>query len=183
MPVPEKDQTTILRDATVSSLLGYGVQVEGVAVPVEAERIDPLETEDVPRIVVYTDDSASTDSQGGTAPAFAVTAQIVVQAVVAGARKADALARLDTLIAQVKDCLFSDPAWVRLFGVAGSMRTQRAVRGEGKQSLADGRILIECGWREIYKPRVTTPLSTATLTTTPPDGTPPIKAGVTFPAD
>ncbi len=80
MTVPAKDQTATLRDATVATLLAYGVTVDGGAVPVEAERIDPVEIQDVPRIVVYTDDSASTDSRGGTAPDFAVTAQIIVQA-------------------------------------------------------------------------------------------------------
>jgi hypothetical protein len=178
MTAPTQDQTAVLRDATVASLTTYGVSLGDVAVPIEAERIDPIGITDVPRIVVYTDDSAATDSRAGTAPAFAVTAQIIVQAVVAHAEKADALAALDALIAQIKDGLLSDPAWVKQFAVATSMRTQRAVRGEGNQSLADGRILIECEWREIYPPRVTQPLATITFATNPPAGTPDIASGV-----
>ncbi len=171
----------MLRDATVASLLAYGVVLGGVAVPVEAERVDPLAIADVPRIVVYTDDSAATESRAGTAPAFAVTAQIVVQAVCAHAKQPDVLADLDALIAQIKDALLGDPVWVQNFAVCTSMRTQRAVRGESNQSLGDGRVLFECSWREIYPPRITQPLATVTLTTSPPAGTQPISAGVTIP--
>lgn len=181
MTHPTKDQTALLRDATMASLVAYGVLLDGVAVPVEAERIDPVEVQDVPRIIVYTDDSASSDSRGGTAPAFAVTAQIVVQAVAAAALQADALAALDALIAQIKDGLLSDPDWVKQFANAASMRTQRAMRGDGAKSLADGRVLIECTWREIYPPRVTQKLATVTLTTNPSAGTQPLSSGVIIP--
>ncbi len=180
MSNPTQDQTAILRDATVASLLAYGVALGGVAVPVEAERIDPVALADVPRIVVYTDDSAASDSRAGTAPAFTVTAQIIVQAVCASATQAAVLADLDALIAQIKDCLLGDPVWVQNFAVCTSMRTQRSVRGEGTQSLGDGRILFECTWREIYPPRITQPLATVTLTTEPPAGTQPISAGVSI---
>jgi hypothetical protein len=175
------DHTAAIREAAVVSLLAYGVTTTDGAVPVESERVDPVEDGDMPRIVVFADENATTASAAGTAPAFDVTATLVIQVLAQRAARADAVADLDAMIAQVKDCLFGDPAWVKLSQNIGSVRVSRSLRFEGRRVLGDARIQIECAWREIYPPRVAMPLSNITLTTAPPSGTQAIAAGVIIP--
>lgn len=179
-PVPSPDLTTLIRDRAVLSLAGYPLTLDGRPVPVEAERIDVVETGATPRVIVYADENATSKSRGGTAPAFDVTMQMVVQCLVSRATRADAVADIDALIAQVKDGLLRDPNWVKLMANVHSFRVQRSFKPEGDLIIGDGRLLIEGGWTEIYRPRVSQPLSTITLTTTPPAGTPAIAAGVTL---
>jgi hypothetical protein len=178
--LPTQDQAAILREATVASLVGYGVTAAGVAVPVESERVDPVEDGAMPRIIVYADDSATSDSGPNTAPAFAVTCTLVLQMLAQRAQRADAVADLDAMIAQTKDALFSDPTWAALSAGISTVRVSRSLKFEGHRVLGDARMQIECTWREVYPPRVRQVLSTVTLTTTPPDGTQAIAAGSTL---
>jgi hypothetical protein len=178
---PTQDQTAILREAAVTALLAYGVVLDAVAVPVESERVDPVEDGDMPRIVIYGDDNGITASPAGTAPAFDVTCTLVVQALAQRAQRADAVTDIDALVAQIKDGLLGDPQWLQIPATIRSLRTQRTFKHEGRRVLGEARLQIECAWREIYPPRITQPLATVTLTTTPPDGTQPIESGVTIP--
>jgi hypothetical protein len=188
--LPLQDQTAILREGTVASLIAYGVTANNGLVPVESERVDPVEDDgtpapatppNMPRIIVYADENAGSASKAGTAPAFDVTATLVIQALAQRAALADAVADLDAMIAQVKDCLFGDPIWVGLTQNVASVRVTRSLKGKGRRVLGDGRVMIECTWREIYAPRVVQTLSTITLTTNPPANTQPIAAGATIP--
>ena len=179
-PVVTQDLTAQIRDAAVVSLTTYGIAAAGAFCPVEAERVDPVEDGNMPRVIVFADDNGTTASAAGTAPAFDVTASFIVQCLAQRAARADCVADIDALVAQVKDCLFGDPAWVAMSQNISSMRVSRSFRFEGHRVLGDARVMIECTWREIYQPRVVTRLITVTETTTPPAGTQAIEFGVTL---
>ena len=180
MITPTEDHTTRVRRAAVASLRAYGLVLDGAQVPVEDERIDAIQSSVGQLISVFADESGATASRAGTAPAFDVTCQIIVQALVRRAGRADVVAGVDALIAQVKDCLFRDSEWLRLVQNISSTRVVRAFKPEAEQAVGDGRLLVECTWREIYPPRVVQQLGGVNFTTTPPNGTPPISAGVTL---
>jgi hypothetical protein len=170
--LPAQDQTAKLREGAVASLLAYGVWAAGKAVPVESERVDPVQSLDMPRIIVFADDSGESASKGGTAPAFDVTATLVVQMLAERALRADAVADLDAMIAQVKDCLFSDPAWLALSANVASVRTTRSLKYRDAVVLGDARMQIDCTWKEIYLPRSTNQrLRLVSMASTPPLGT------------
>jgi hypothetical protein len=177
---PTQDQTAIIRQGAVTSLTTYGVVADGVTVPVESERVDPVEDGDLPRIVIFADDNGTTASSAGTAPAFDVTATFIVQALAQRAIRDDAVADIDTMVAQIKDCLLGDPVWVALSANIASVKVTRSFKFEGRRVLGDARVMIECTWKEIYPPRVTTPLVTVTQTTNPPAGTQSIASGGTL---
>ena len=175
------DHTARIRNAAAASLLGYVVTADNnAAVPVEIERATVVEDGAMPRILLYADDEAVTESRGGTAPAFEVTMTLVVQALAQRAVLADCIADIDAMVAQIKDCLFGDPAWVKLSQNLGSVKTKRQFKAEGRRFLGDARVEIECSWKELYPPRVSQPLATVTLTTEPPLGTQAIAAGATL---
>lgn len=173
-----QDQATEIREAAVASLLAYQT-IAGDRV--ESERVDPVESGDTPRLIVMADDAAEGISRGGAAPAFRTTLTLMIHAQVEHAQRGDAVAALDTLIAQVKDALLGDPDWVRLSENIPSLRVTRSFKGDNARIIGDGRIVITCTWIEIYPPRITTPLSTVTLTTIKPAGTPPVSAEINLP--
>jgi len=180
MSDPLEDQAAIVRKAAVASLVAYGIMLDGALVPVEDERIDTVESDIDQIIEVYADENGATASRAGTAPAFDITLQLIVQAVVRRANKSAAVAASDAIIAQVKDALLSDGNWVKLSANLPNFRVTRSLKPETERVVGDTRILIECAWREVYPPRVVQQLGTITFTTTPPAGTVPIAAGVTL---
>lgn len=162
---PVGDMLTSLRDAAVASLLAYGTLAFDA---VEAERIDTVPSGSMPRVLVFADEEGQAKSRGGTAPAFDMTGTLIVQCLVERAQRADAVADLDALIAQVKDCLFGDPAWTKLSGPIGSVATQRSFKMQGERIVGDGRVRITLSWIDKYPPRITTPLNTIDITIGPP---------------
>lgn len=163
---PSQDLAARVRDAAVASLTAYGILDAG---RIEAERIDNVATGDMPRIVVFADETADSKSPAGTAPAFDVTIHLIVQALVERATKQDAIAQLDALIAQVKDGLLEDPEWVALTDAIHSVRTQRSYKHETERIIGDGRVQIDCVAKNIlYRPRVTQPLKKITVTVAVP---------------
>ena len=177
IPAVSQDQTAIIRQAAIASLTAYGVVAAGQIVPIESERVDPVEDGDMPRLVIFADDSGTTASAAGSAPSFDVTATFIVQALAQRAERTDAVADIDALVAQIKDCLFGDPAWVALSQNITSVRVSRSFKFEGRRVLGDARVMIECTWREVYPPRVAQTLATITLTAAPAAGTQSIAAG------
>lgn len=172
MTLPTQDLAAQIREAAATALRDYGVALGGAAVPVESERVDPLEDGALPRIVIYADDNGSAASRGGTAPSFDVTLQLVVQALVGRALRADAVADIDALVAQIKDGLFGDAGWVKLSAGLPSYRVTRSFKADGSRVVGDARMLVEATWRETYAPRVTQHLRKIVLTTEFPAGTP-----------
>ncbi len=177
--VPLLDTTAAFRNLTVARLQAYGVLSSlapagaPLGVPCEAERMDPLDWRDLPRIVVLADEQATLKSQGGGAPSLAITANVVIQCLSAQARKDDALAEIDAMIAQVKDCLLRDPAWTAAMWRLQEIRTQRSFRPENALVIGDGRLLLTCELGIVtYSPRVTVPLSGVDFTASMPGARP-----------
>ncbi len=139
----------------------------------ERERVDPVQAGDMPRLILYADDDATGASSAGTAPALDVTLTLIVQALTERATRDDAVADIDALVAQVKDCLLSDPGWVKLSQAIPSVRVQRSFKPQGEMIIGDARIQLTCTWREIYPPRVTQPLDLITVTIVPQPAPPP----------
>jgi hypothetical protein len=154
-----------VRDAAVAVLRDYGTIAED---RIEAERIDPVGSGDMPRVSVFADESGETASRAGTAPAFDMTGHLVLQCLVERATKDEAIADLDLLIWQVKEALFSDAAWVKLTANIASVTTQRSFRGDRDMILGDGRLRIDVTWRDLYPPRITQMLSKMTVTVAVP---------------
>ena len=167
-----------IREATVAALVAYNT-LAGAAV--ESERVDGVAAGDMPRLFVYADEDAESVGGGGTAPAFDVTMNLVVQALVENARQPDARTNLDTLMMQARDCLLGDPVWVSLSAQVKSLRTTRTFKAQQNQIVGDGRMQIALAWTEIIRPRVTTPLSLVTLATTPAAGTRPVTVQLSLP--
>lgn len=161
--VQAANTAALLRNAAVASLLAYGT-LAGAAV--EAERIDPVPSGEMPRILVFCDQNGEVASRGGTAPAFDERATLVVQCLAERAQAADLIADIDTLIAQVKDCLFGDPAWTVLSQRIESFRarTSLAAGRGGERLVGDARIEIVCSWKGIYPPRIATVLDGIDIT-------------------
>ncbi len=168
----------VLREATVFTLLAAST-IAGAAI--ESERVDAVAAGDMPRVLVFADEDAEGTGNGGTAPSFTVTLNMVVQCLVEGARRADAVAALDLLMMQVKDALLSDPTWLSLSAAVKSVKTTRSLKPDGDRVVGDGRLQIALEWTEIYRPRVTQPLSLVTAATTPPAGTSPVGFTQTLP--
>ena len=168
----------VLREATVAVLLAAGTTA-GAAI--ESERIDAVAEGDMPRVLVFADADAEGVGGGGTAPAFDVTLNLVVQCLVEAARHPDAVAALDLLMMQVQDALLSDPTWLSLGAAVKNVKTTRSLKPEGDRVVGDGRLQIALTWTEIYRPRVTQPLSLITVATTPPAGTNPAGFTQTLP--
>lgn len=167
----------ILREATMGALRAFGT-IAGDKV--ESERVDGVQMGDTPRIVVFADEDAESAGSGGSAPAFDCTANVLVQCLVERPRKLDALADLDLLMLQVRDCLLGDPVWPTLAGEIKSVRATRVFKADRDLILADGRIQMTLTWTEQYTPRVTMALNTVTLTTTPSGGTTPVGNTITL---
>ena len=175
--VLESAHGVILREATAAALIDYGT-IAGVNV--ETERVDAVASGSMPRLLVFADEDAQGVPNGGTVPAFDVTLQLVVQGMVERARRADAVADLDTLLSQARDALLGDPVWPTLVTRIGSIKTRRLFEPKQNLIVGDGRMQFELIWTESYRPRVITPLDLVTLTTTPPAGTQAIEAQVTL---
>jgi len=142
---------------------------------VEAERVDPIESGDMPRIAVFGDTKGQTDSAGGTAPAFGVTLTLAIDCFVEQAQQADAVREIDLLVWQVKEALLGDGCWVKLSENIRSLDVTKKFRGDATLIIGEARVLMTCTWRETYRPRIHTPLATITfnpLPTTPPGATP-----------
>jgi hypothetical protein len=168
----EVDLAVEIRDRAVQVLIEQNTLAGD---RVEAERVDPVESGDTPRIIVFADETANTDSQAGTAPAFGVTLNLAIDCLVEHAQRVDVMRALDLLVYQVKEALFGDAAWVKLSQNLGSYRTARKFEGRNNLILGTARILIACTWRATYRPRIDRPLKTITLSplpTTPPHATP-----------
>jgi hypothetical protein len=165
---PRDDEVSRLRERTVAVLLDYGTIAEH---RVEAERIDPVPTTtgqappSMPAIIVFADETGDCASGAGTAPAFDVTCHLILQCLTQRAKREDAVADLDALIAQAKDALFADARWVRGITKIASYQTQRSFKRESEQVLGDGRVRIEVLIaKEIHRPRVETALDTIAIT-------------------
>lgn len=179
--LPTQDFTAQLRDAAVISLLAYN-GIAGAAV--EAERVDVVPSGSMPRIVVFADDDGQVKSRAGTSPVFDVSGTLVVQCLAERATKADAVADLDALVAQVKDCLLRDPVWLTLAGRIDRLRTQRSYKPQGERIIGDARIEITCAWVESYAPpRITTVLDGIDVTITGPASAPATPASTPVPVN
>jgi hypothetical protein len=170
----------IVREGAVTSLAAYGVTADGGTVPVESERMDVVQNGDMPRILVFGDDSGQLVSKAGTAPAFDITGTLVIQCFAQRAVRTDVLADIDAMIAQVKDCLFCDAVWLALSSNVMQVRVTKIFKYQGERFVGDARVQIDLAWREVYPPRVTQALTKITLTSTPPAGTQAIAAGATL---
>ena len=173
-----QDYATQIREAAVASLIAYGTLAGS---SVESERVDKVAPGDMPRLLVFGDDEASGQSEAGGPPVFEVTLTLVVQALVERAQKPDAVADLDTMIAQIKDALLSDPVWVKMSARIGSVRVTRAFRGEDQQIIGDARVQITCLCRETYPPRIPDTLGKIVFTERVPSGTTPVTVEVDLP--
>ena len=151
-----QDQAALIR-STAAQLLAAANTIAGPRV--EQERVDGVTEGDTPRLIVFADQSAQTDSQAGTALNFQVTVNIVVQALVEDAILADAVGKLDTLTAQVKAALFTAPAFTMLMQNVASYRVTASYKQGGAYIAGDARILITGTWRETYNPAEATLLS------------------------
>ena len=168
---PAQDRAALLRSTTADVLRVAGT-IAGTAV--EQERVDPIAPGDTPRLVVFLDQTAETDSPAGTAIRFKVTANLTIQALVQRAQLPDAVADLDTLIAQVKYALLTDTAWVELTGTVTTLRVTSSFRSGGDYITGDARIQMTLIWMEIYNPDAITPLNTIMATGTLSPKTAPI---------
>ena len=168
----------MLREATVSALLAAGT-IAGAAI--ESERIDAVAEGDMPRVLVFADVDGEAAGNGGTAPIFDVTLNLVVQCLVEAARHPDAVAALDLLMMQVQDALLTSSDWLKLLTAVKSVKTTRSLKPEGDRVVGDGRLQIGLTWTETYHPRETQPLSLITVATTPPAGTNPAGFTQTLP--
>jgi hypothetical protein len=158
--IDDIDYAVRIRDAAVTVLLAQNTLA---GANVEAERIDPVESGDTPRIIVVADETAESDDPAGALPVFRVTLHLSVECFVERARKQDAVKDLDCLVSQVKEALFGDPGWVSLPQNIASYSTARKFEGRDRQIVGQARLLITCTWRASYPPRVTTPLDTVTF--------------------
>lgn len=158
---PTGDELTALRDAAVASLLAYNTLA---GANVEAERVDPVPTGALPRILVFADESGTCKDQAGGAPVFDMTGTISVLCLTQRAQRADAVADLDALVAQVKDCLLGDPKWTPLSSRIQSVQTVRKLNAQGDMVLGEAMVTIGCAWIAGYPPRLTTQLSAVNVT-------------------
>ena len=167
-----------LRNATVTALLG----VTDAGMQVEAERIDPVQPGDVPRIAVFGDAEMNNEAQAGSLPRFHVTGNLVVQCLVQGFDRNEAVGRLDHLVYQVMSALLTSSAWLAYSEAIASIRIVHSYKGETGAINGDGRIAIACSWRETwFADGIGTALSALTLTTEVASGTPAISGGSAFP--
>ncbi|MDE1905029.1 MAG: hypothetical protein KGH75_01080 [Rhodospirillales bacterium] len=166
----------MIREAAVAAIIGYGT-IAGS--DVESERVDGVASGDMPRVIVFADETAISASKGGW-PSFEVTLTLSMHCLVERAAKADAVRDLDTLAAQVRDALLADPVWPTLPAEIGNIRTARSFKPEGERIVGEARVTVECSWTESYVPRVVTPLDTVTVTTNPPAGTQAVEIEMTF---
>lgn len=168
----------MLRDLTARTLIAQATLAEG---RVEQERSLPLTDGEMPGIIVVTDESGEGQYQAG--PRFLVTGNLQIRCFVQRARLEDALTDLDTLIWQVKDALFGEPAWVRAANQILSFNVKALFKGNQNQQLGEAAIAIQCQWLERIALRDTVPLTGMNLTLQPgdPDVTRPVTAKFDFP--
>lgn len=168
-PLPTQDLAAQIRDAAVASLLAYGTLA---GANVERERFDPVESGDMPRLIIFADDTATVASAAGTAPAFDVTMTLMVDALTERAARDDAVADIDALVAQVKDCLLGDASWVALSQSVTGVAVTRLFKPQDQMIVGAARIRMTMTWRELYPPRVVQPLATIDITLGSPPAPP-----------
>ena len=144
-----RDQAALIRFTTAQILRAAGA-IAGDRV--EQERVEGVAEGDTPRLIIFADQTAQTDSQAGTALTFTATINLVIQALVEDANLSDALDKLDTLTAQVKDTLFAAPTFTTLLQNVSSFRVTSTFKKGGAYTTGDARILITGTWRETYNP-------------------------------
>lgn len=149
MILPAQDHAAALRCLTWSILTAAGTDAGD---RVEQERIDPVQDGDVPRLVIFMDQSGQTDSPAGGPPRFTVTAQLTIQALVQDARLPRAVIALDRLVAQTKYVLLCNPDWVRMATNIQTIRVTNSFKGGGDLITGDARIQITMTWWETYAP-------------------------------
>lgn len=149
---------------------------------VEQERMSPLVAAEIPHLNVFMDESGEAEYQGYVR--FRVTGKLQIKATAQRARLADAIDDLDTLVAQVKDALWGDPAWVRLANQVLSFSVQCNYRADADLHQAEALIQMSCEWREEALPRAAGPLAglNVTLNSGVPGVTAPIEAAINLPA-
>ena len=170
---PAQDHAALIRSTTTAILAAAGT-IAGTSV--DQERIDPIEPGDMPRLIVFMDQSGETDSQAGPAVRFKMTGNLTIQALVQRARLADAVTDLDTLVAQTKYALLTSTPWVELTSNVPTLRVTSTFKSGGDYVTGDARLQITAIWFETYNPDVTTPLNRITAGITLSPSAPPINA-------
>jgi hypothetical protein len=132
---------------------------------VQEERIDDIAYGDTPRIVIFADQNGQTESQAGTAVRFQVTINLVIQALVQHADLDATRDDLDTLVAQIKNTLFSAPSITTAMENIASFRVVSTFKGSGEGITGDARIQVTGTWRETYNPTLGPALSGLNVTT------------------
>jgi hypothetical protein len=163
---------TVLRDRaaavrfTTASILAAADTLAGGRV--EEERIDEIAYGDTPRLIVFADQNAQTESQGGSAVRFVVTVNLVIQALVQHATLDAARDNIDTIVLQIKTALLCNTTFVLTMENIVSYRIVSTFKGGGEGITGDARIQITGTWREIYQPVPGPPLSAIGVNTSQP---------------
>lgn len=146
---PVADRAAWVRDLTVDTLVAYGTPAED---RVEALRTEGIPDGDMPRLVVTTEEDL--DGIEVAPPGFEVTCRLIVSAYAEHAQRADAIATVDTLVAQVREALLGDPTWVRSLSRITSVKVVRHWQTHAARIVAEAHTQFTTTWFERYPPRV-----------------------------
>lgn len=149
-----------IQDAAVAVLKRQATLAEH---RVEADRIDAVAANDMPRMIVLAETDAEGIAAAGGPPAFRRRMRMVVHCLVARARLEEASQAINSMIVQVQLALLEDPAWNRMPENIESMRCSRTFTKGDSLVVADGRIEFVMTWMERYQTRITDVLTGATL--------------------
>jgi hypothetical protein len=171
-----RDQAATIRATAARVLAAAGTLA---ASRVEQERIDEIAYGEGPRLIIFADQNAQTESQGGTAVRFTVTINLVIQALVQHATLDAARDDLDTIVAQTKTALLCNSEFVTLMENIASIRIVSSFKSGGEGITGDARIQLTGTWREIYQPQPGPALSLIAAKTTEIGHTPTIESQFT----
>ena len=155
---PNRTNAAYLRELTADTLISQQTLAE---YRVEQERTLPLADGELPHLNVFADESGDGVYQGG--PTFRVTGKLQIKATVQRARFEDCRNDLDTLIFQVKDALFGEPAWIKTANQMLNFAVTASYKSNDNQHYAEALITISCQWLEIITLRGPGPLLSETF--------------------
>ena len=133
----------MLRSLTASTLAAYGTLAGS---HVEQERQLPLAPTELPHLNVFVDESGEARYQGG--PQFTITAKLQIKATSQRAVLSDALGDLDTLVWQIKEALFGNPAWIIAANQVLSFNVTNVIKSDASLHQAEALVTFNCQWLE-----------------------------------